>query len=117
MSFDQALAAHLFKQSEQQTLITDRSQRRDRHDRDRPKCKPPENSGMVVLFNSERGYGLVSSDQDDTRLFFHVTAWAGPTEPRVGDRVRFDVGERKGGKRIATNVRAALSTQNGRGDF
>lgn len=55
------------------------------------------------MFNAERGYGLVSSDQDGSRLFFHVTAWAGLTEPRVGDKVAFDIGDRKG-KRVAINI-------------
>ncbi len=117
MPFDDALNEFLRNSAKQRGPGLDRQRpdrpdrdhrHRDRSDNDHRQSKP-QRSGIVSMFDIRRGYGLVTDDQDGNNVFTHITAMqaGGLPEPRVGDRVRFDIGERKGGKAVAINIRAA----------
>jgi CspA family cold shock protein len=47
--------------------------------------------GTVKFFNPERGFGFLIPDGGGSDVFFHVTALRDVMEPKVGDRLAFDI--------------------------
>lgn len=64
-------------------------------------------SGELVQWNDDRGFGLIAGD-DGVRYFVHITAIARIiNRPRPGDRVSFSVGQGKDGRPQAKGVAIA----------
>lgn len=55
-------------------------------------------TGTVKRIIKDRGFGFIRNDEDREDLFFHVSELVGVKfdELKVGDRVTFFIGERKG---------------------
>ena len=61
--------------------------------------------GTIQHYRPDKGFGFIRSADHLADLFFHVTEFHGSPELlRVGAKVEFNLGERKG-KRIARDVR------------
>jgi len=43
----------------------------------------------VIKFNSERGFGFIKDDNDETNVFFHITKVKNRTELAIGSNVKF----------------------------
>src|SRR5262245_44655563 len=67
-------------------------------------------AGTVVHFNHSGGYGFIRGDVPGERdVFFHVSAIS--EEPRIGDKVTYEIGTDNTGRRCATNVRHPTDAQ------
>ena len=66
-------------------------------------------SGIVKMWNIDRGYGFIADSAGGPDVFLHITALqsAGidPDSLRKGDRLTFDVENTRDGKTKAGNVR------------
>jgi CspA family cold shock protein len=66
-------------------------------------------SGILKMWNADRGYGFIADDAGGPDMFLHVTALqaAGidPESLRKGERLSFDVEKTRDGKPKAGNVR------------
>jgi CspA family cold shock protein len=75
----------------------------------RPAPKPVASlSGIVKLYNSEKGFGFVTPDSGGRDLFLHVSALtrSGMSDIKVGARVSVTVKEGRKGPEIDTVARA-----------
>jgi CspA family cold shock protein len=68
-------------------------------------------SGIIVHW-SDSGFGFIRPDGAERDLFFHVSA-VDRGEPRIGDRISFEIGEDRLRRPCAKQVRfeAEKSTQ------
>lgn len=57
--------------------------------------QPPEVEGVVLTFDSQRGYGFIKAD-DGTEYYLHRSEVEDNILPVVGERVRFYGGFKKG---------------------
>lgn len=65
-------------------------------------------NGTVKFFNQDKGFGFIMPDDGGQDVFVHVSAVAGSTLLREGQKVSYDLGQdRKTGKSRAENVRGA----------
>lgn len=66
-------------------------------------------TGILKMWNADRGFGFIADDAGGPDMFLHVTALqsAGidPDDIRKGDRLSFDVENTREGKTKASNVR------------
>ena len=64
--------------------------------------------GKIKWFNPTKGYGFITSDEDDKDVFLHISALetANITELKEGQEIIFDVGEHNG-KSNAINIKIA----------
>lgn len=64
--------------------------------------------GTIKNFNAERGFGFIMPIAGGEDVFFHISALTDQDEPRVGDRVDYDVGtDSETGRSRAVEVRRA----------
>ena len=62
-------------------------------------------TGKIKMFNEERGFGFIQSDDGGNDVFFHVTALREGDDVSVGKAVKFEVGtDPKSGKTKAVSV-------------
>jgi cold shock protein len=66
-------------------------------------------SGILKMWNADRGFGFIGDDSGGPDIFLHVSALqsAGidPDDIRKGERLTFDVESTREGKTRAGNVR------------
>ena len=68
------------------------------------------NTGTVMWFNSQKGFGFIQPDNGNKDVFVHISAVerAGMYDLREGQKVSFDiVSDSKTGKTAAENLQAA----------
>ena len=68
------------------------------------------NTGTVIWFNNEKGFGFIQPDNGNKDVFVHITAVerAGMYDLREGQKVSFDiVSDSRTGKSAAENLQAA----------
>jgi CspA family cold shock protein len=68
------------------------------------------NTGTVMWFNNQKGFGFIQPDNGDKDVFVHISAVerAGMYELREGQKVSFDiVSDSRTGKSSADNLQAA----------
>ena len=68
------------------------------------------NTGTVMWFNNQKGFGFIQPDNGNKDVFVHITAVerAGMNELREGQKVSFDiVSDSRTGKSAAENLQAA----------
>ncbi len=68
------------------------------------------NTGTVMWFNSQKGFGFIQPDNGNKDVFVHISAVerAGMFDLREGQKVSFDiVSDSKTGKSAAENLQAA----------
>ena len=68
------------------------------------------NTGTVMWFNNQKGFGFIQPDNGNKDVFVHITAVerAGMYELREGQKVSFDiVSDSRTGKSAADNLQAA----------
>ena len=65
--------------------------------------------GIVVFFNEDGGYGFARRDNGERDIFFHISAISRGEEPRIGDRVSFEIGSDKNHRPCATNMRVVAN--------
>ena len=71
--------------------------------------------GTVKFFNQDKGFGFITPDDGGQDVFVHVSGVIAGGPLRDGSKVSYDLGQdRKTGKSKAENVRALLSTRQGR---
>jgi len=65
-----------------------------------------EQHGSLVSWNDEKGYGFVAPDGGGAKLFVHITAFPRSDQrPRIGDRIRYVIGEGRDGRPCATQAK------------
>ncbi|NJJ38398.1 cold-shock protein [Paenibacillus sp. 7028] len=55
------------------------------------------------MFNESRGFGFIHSETE-SKLFVHLSECGGVKSLKRGQRVAYEVGEDRNGKRCAVNV-------------
>ena len=68
------------------------------------------NTGTVMWFNNQKGFGFIQPDNGNKDVFVHITAVerAGMYDLREGQKVSFDiVSDSRTGKSAADNLQAA----------
>ena len=68
------------------------------------------NTGTVMWFNNQKGFGFIQPDNGNKDVFVHITAVerAGMYDLREGQKVSFDiVSDSRTGKSAAENLQAA----------
>ncbi|ASP17957.1 cold-shock DNA-binding domain protein [Neisseria sp. oral taxon 020 str. F0370] len=55
-----------------------------------------QQTGTVVRWQDDKGYGFLRSDADGRELFFHISEFCAGRRPQAGERVIFQTAERKG---------------------
>ena len=68
------------------------------------------NTGTVIWFNNQKGFGFIQPDNGNKDVFVHITAVerAGMYDLREGQKVSFDiVSDSRTGKSAAENLQAA----------
>lgn len=55
-----------------------------------------QQTGTVVRWQDDKGYGFLRSDADGRELFFHISEFCAGRRPQTGERVVFQTAERKG---------------------
>lgn len=60
--------------------------------------------GMVKFFNVKKGYGFIDRE-DKGDIFFHVTDVEESRHLEQNDKVEFEMGEGKNGKKKAVRIR------------
>jgi cold shock protein len=62
-------------------------------------------NGNIKMFNEDKGFGFIKSDDGGADVFFHVTALREDDEITVGKAVTFEIGvDPKSGKSKAVSV-------------
>ncbi len=54
--------------------------------------------GKIKSWNRKKGYGFITPDQGGEELFLHISQIPGRTPPKIGQSVRYQIGEFKGRK-------------------
>ncbi len=68
------------------------------------------NTGTVMWFNNQKGFGFIQPDSGDKDVFVHISAVerAGMYDLKEGQKVSFDiVSDSRTGKSSADNLQAA----------
>ena len=68
------------------------------------------NTGTVMWFNNQKGFGFIQPDNGDKDVFVHISAVerAGMYDLQEGQKVSFDiVSDSRTGKTAAENLQAA----------
>ena len=68
------------------------------------------NTGTVMWFNNQKGFGFIQPDDGNKDVFVHISAVerAGMNDLREGQKVSFDiVSDSRTGKSAAENLQAA----------
>ena len=68
------------------------------------------NTGTVMWFNNQKGFGFIQPDNGSKDVFVHITAVerAGMNDLREGQKISFDiVADSRTGKSAAENLQAA----------
>ena len=68
------------------------------------------NTGTVMWFNNQKGFGFIQPDNGNKDVFVHITAVerAGMNDLKEGQKVSFDiVSDSRTGKSAAENLQAA----------
>lgn len=60
--------------------------------------------GIIVSYNTEKGFGFIKSATVDRDVFFHVSAFRHVSVPTPHMRVVFDVKVEAGGRKSASNI-------------
>lgn len=61
--------------------------------------------GTLTKWNDDRGFGFITPAQGGPEVFAHISAFPKDGErPRVGERLTFEIGTGKDGKKQATNI-------------
>jgi cold shock CspA family protein len=61
--------------------------------------------GTLTKWNDDRGFGFITPTQGGTEIFAHVSAFPRDGQrPRIGERLTFEVGTGKDGKKQARNI-------------
>ena len=62
--------------------------------------------GTVKWFNTQKGYGFISPEENGTDVFCHITAvqTSGLNGLNKGQKVTFDLEEQRNGKVAAVNL-------------
>jgi CspA family cold shock protein len=65
-------------------------------------------SGILKMWNADRGFGFVANDEGGADTFLHISAiqsaGINPNDIKKGDRLTFDVEGTRDGKTKAVNV-------------
>lgn len=61
--------------------------------------------GMVKFFNIKKGYGFIDREDKQGDIFFHVTDVLESEYLEQNDKVEFEMGEGKDGKKKAVRIR------------
>ena len=61
--------------------------------------------GSVVEWNDAKGYGFISASGSKQKVFIHYSAVKNKRRPRLGDNVRFELGQDDRGRSAARDVR------------
>jgi CspA family cold shock protein len=68
-------------------------------------------SGILKMWNAERGFGFIADDSGGPDIFLHIralqSAGIDPDDIRKGERLAFDVENTRDGRTRAGNVRRA----------
>ena len=66
-------------------------------------------TGAIIWFDTQKGYGFIAPDAGGKGVFVHVTSphRGGIDVPRKGDRVWFEAGATRNGKLRAEKVERA----------
>jgi uncharacterized membrane protein YsdA (DUF1294 family)/cold shock CspA family protein len=66
-----------------------------------------QQAGRLAIWDDDRGFGFIEADGGE-RVFVHIKSIARlANRPRVGDRLRFEVGPGRDGRPAASNVQIA----------
>ncbi|WP_413230988.1 cold-shock protein [Paenibacillus apii] len=68
-----------------------------------PQIDPSKLRGRILMFNESRGFGFIHSETE-SKLFVHLSECGGVKSLKRGQRVAYEVGEDRNGKRCAVNV-------------
>lgn len=61
--------------------------------------------GTLTKWNDDRGFGFITPAQDEPEVFVHVSAFPRDGQrPRLGERLTFEIGTGKDGKKQAKNI-------------
>ncbi|TET25048.1 MAG: cold shock domain-containing protein [Candidatus Aminicenantes bacterium] len=61
--------------------------------------------GMVKFFNIKKGYGFIDREDKQGDIFFHATGVLESGYLEQNDKVEFEIGEGKNGKKKAVKIR------------
>ncbi|WP_339688505.1 cold shock and DUF1294 domain-containing protein [Gimesia maris] len=62
--------------------------------------------GKITDWDDEKGFGFISSQNDDSSVFVHISAFSGSARrPQAGDPVSYETAHEENGKVRAENVR------------
>lgn len=64
---------------------------------------PNKLRGKVLMFDDSRGFGFIYSDEEP-KLFVHIKQCIDVETLKKGQRVAYEIGEDRNGKRCAVNV-------------
>ncbi|MGV8991768.1 MAG: cold shock domain-containing protein [Thiobacillus sp.] len=61
--------------------------------------------GSLTKWNDDRGFGFITPTQGEADIFTHVSAFPRDGQrPRIGERLTFEIGTGKDGKKQARNI-------------
>ena len=70
--------------------------------------KHPRDDGTLTSWNDDRGFGFVTTDVGDRRVFVHISAFPrGAVRPVLGDSLSFDIETASDGRSVARHVTVA----------
>lgn len=64
-------------------------------------------TGVVKTWISPRGFGFLTPDLGGTDVFMHIDSFDSDDEPKVGQRVSYEIANDGRGRPRAVNVRLA----------